>query len=316
MLNHLPFRETIENLLKSLRERSSLTLGHPSGEPFDNLSKSLRERSSLTLGHLSQEPFKNLSTTRRESIVDADLGDNSSSSITDHWWTTFWKPSLPSKVWIFMRRIFHMALPVAAELHRRHIAIDPICPLCRIHPETITHALFFYNKAKEVWRLSSLMLASHYVKIFCCISQSTFLQHNSKSLLFFAGVSSLKEMSNTMDKLLKKPVVVIMFASSYLVDYKSTRAIIQHHESRTITGAAELGVPLGRHPKPKWLALPTGTLKLNTDATFDESKNNCVAWFKNIPFNSGKAYGQKSIYCLEYNDDDDDDMITPYEVTV
>uniref|UniRef100_A0A803QD85 Reverse transcriptase zinc-binding domain-containing protein n=1 Tax=Cannabis sativa TaxID=3483 RepID=A0A803QD85_CANSA len=174
------------------------------------------------------------------------VGDNSSSSITDHWWTTFWKPSLPSKVWIFMRRIFHVALPVAAELHRRHIAIDPICPLCRIHPETITHALFFYNKAKE---------------------------HNSKSLLFFAGVSSLKEMSNTMDKLLKKPVVVIMFASSYLVDYKSTRAIIQHHESRTITGAAELGVPLGRHPKPKWLALPTGTLKLNTDATFDESKN-------------------------------------------
>ncbi|KAF4387488.1 hypothetical protein F8388_011636 [Cannabis sativa] len=77
MQNHLPFRQTVENLLKSLRERSSLTLRHPSGEPFDNLSKSLRERSSLTLGYLSQEPFKHLSTTRRERIIMESTSDAS-----------------------------------------------------------------------------------------------------------------------------------------------------------------------------------------------------------------------------------------------
>uniref|UniRef100_A0A803NJN4 Reverse transcriptase zinc-binding domain-containing protein n=1 Tax=Cannabis sativa TaxID=3483 RepID=A0A803NJN4_CANSA len=46
----------------------------------------------------------------------ADLQDASSTNNFEKWWTKFWKLKLPTKLRIFVWKVFHNALPVAAEL--------------------------------------------------------------------------------------------------------------------------------------------------------------------------------------------------------
>uniref|UniRef100_A0A803QFU0 RNase H type-1 domain-containing protein n=1 Tax=Cannabis sativa TaxID=3483 RepID=A0A803QFU0_CANSA len=81
-----------------------------------------------------------------------ELQDTGSTLTCEHWWTKFWKLKLPSKLRIFVWKVFHNVLPVAAELHRKHIADTPLCPLCKMQQETINHALFLCTRAKEYER--------------------------------------------------------------------------------------------------------------------------------------------------------------------
>ncbi|KAM6571920.1 hypothetical protein CsatA_016000 [Cannabis sativa] len=69
------------------------------------------------------------------------------------------------------------ALPVSSSLHKRCVIDSPWCPLCKIHPETVKHALLDCFRSRKAWKSS--WFVTHYYKykhlnvydFFCSMSQ-------------------------------------------------------------------------------------------------------------------------------------------------
>lgn len=71
-------------------------------------------------------------------------------------WTIIWSSQILKKTKIFIWRVFRRCLLVRAELARRCIVTDPLCPLCGVQDETEVHVLFKCKEVAEVWRRRGL----------------------------------------------------------------------------------------------------------------------------------------------------------------
>uniref|UniRef100_A0A803PH33 Uncharacterized protein n=1 Tax=Cannabis sativa TaxID=3483 RepID=A0A803PH33_CANSA len=206
----------------------------------------------------------------------AEQQDTGSSNTYEHWWSKFWKLQLPSKLRIFVWKVFHNVLPVASELNRRHIAASPYCPLCKLQQETIPHALFLCSRAKEVWRISGLNLN---FKLAASSSAEEFLLYVSEhtSTLEFEQFLTLcwsiwfERNAEFHDKPAKCPTAIKDFALQYITKYQSV------HDKPNVPSpdvAPAAPFPTSTFAAPSvdpWKAPPPGTYKLNTDAAFDKT---------------------------------------------
>lgn len=66
-------------------------------------------------------------------------------------WKKIWNLNVPGAVKTFLWRVCHNSLPTWANLHKREITIDPLCPLCGMYLETIGHVLWSCATATTVW---------------------------------------------------------------------------------------------------------------------------------------------------------------------
>lgn len=82
-----------------------------------------------------------------------DPPDNqSSSSMMQRWWRTFWKLAIPPKVRLFWWRAFHNIIPTGINLCKNHVPSSPWCPLCLKFEDTTSHALLFCPEVREFWK--------------------------------------------------------------------------------------------------------------------------------------------------------------------
>ncbi|KAJ4764982.1 Ribonuclease H-like superfamily protein [Rhynchospora pubera] len=80
---------------------------------------------------------------------------------TSHWKAIWkWKTITP-KVKVFLWRLLHKGLPMAATMHRRIAHFSPICQRCHEENEYEIHCLFFCNSSRQVWFGSMLGLRVH-----------------------------------------------------------------------------------------------------------------------------------------------------------
>uniref|UniRef100_A0A803PXR5 Reverse transcriptase domain-containing protein n=1 Tax=Cannabis sativa TaxID=3483 RepID=A0A803PXR5_CANSA len=215
---------------------------------------------------------------------DADSQDTTapgSSSSSNDWWQNFWSLKLPSKVRIFAWRAFHDALPTAAILHFRHIASDSLCPICKLQPETIPHALLCCKRPKQVWNQWDLLPGLHLSRI---TSMQDFMVHVSSVLsqdlfeLFITVMWCLWSERNAEyhGKKTKLVQIIYDYAVKYLADYRKAQARTssftqQHHT--TTSANIPAATTMTEKPTPKWTAPPPGQLKLNTDAAINMSSS-------------------------------------------
>ncbi|KAM6564495.1 hypothetical protein CsatB_024493 [Cannabis sativa] len=206
----------------------------------------------------------------------AEQQDTGSSNTYEHWWSKFWKLQLPSKLRIFVWKVFHNVLPVASELNRRHIAASPYCPLCKLQQETIPHALFLCSRAKEVWKISNLNLN---FKLAASSSAEEFLLYVSghTSTLEFEQFLTLcwsiwfERNAEFHDKPAKCPTAIKDFALQYIAKYQSVHAK-SNVPCPDVAPAAPFPTSTSAAPSvDPWKAPPQGTYKLNTDAAFDKT---------------------------------------------
>ena len=67
-----------------------------------------------------------------------------------------WSTKTSPKVKLFLWRILSAALPVADQILRRGMSIDPRCQICGEEGESINHVLFNCSVARQVWALSGV----------------------------------------------------------------------------------------------------------------------------------------------------------------
>lgn len=70
-------------------------------------------------------------------------------------WKKIWHMQVPHTVKVFIWRACHNALTTKANLCRRQITEDPLCPTCGIMEETTGHVLRGCPAAQAVWSMCS-----------------------------------------------------------------------------------------------------------------------------------------------------------------
>ncbi|CAL9001637.1 unnamed protein product, partial [Prunus brigantina] len=69
-------------------------------------------------------------------------------------WKKVWVLNIPNKIKFFLWRCVWDFLPCGQTLYNRKIASTPICPICHHRAESVLHAIWSCEAAKEVWRNS------------------------------------------------------------------------------------------------------------------------------------------------------------------
>jgi hypothetical protein len=66
-------------------------------------------------------------------------------------WKTIWGIRGRRVVKIFLWKACRNILPTKEHLFRKHVTTDPLCPICKLFPETIDHILWGCSSARDVW---------------------------------------------------------------------------------------------------------------------------------------------------------------------
>jgi hypothetical protein len=85
-------------------------------------------------------------------------GACSKGSTIEKVWRTIWKIKGPRVVHLFLWKACQNLLPTKANLYRRHINSNPLCPICGMEEETLGHILWSCPLAKDVWAYDSKKL--------------------------------------------------------------------------------------------------------------------------------------------------------------
>ncbi|KAL0285140.1 UNVERIFIED_CONTAM: hypothetical protein Sangu_2792800 [Sesamum angustifolium] len=81
----------------------------------------------------------------------SDYGEKES-----QWWRKVWQARVPNKVKVFVWRACLNALPPGANLNKRMVGLQAVCPFCQDAAEDVLHVLAGSTFARQVWGLALL----------------------------------------------------------------------------------------------------------------------------------------------------------------
>lgn len=76
--------------------------------------------------------------------------------ISKEYYRKLWNLNIPTKVKIIMLRITNDFFPTRANMFKKRLVVDPMCPICGNGTEDPFHIFCFYPVSKKVWELVGL----------------------------------------------------------------------------------------------------------------------------------------------------------------
>ena len=84
-------------------------------------------------------------------LTHQQIGESSHNQSNEKVWKHIWTLNVPPKVRNFLWRACSNILPTRENLHRRKVAVDPLCEFCKKQPETVCHVLWECPFARNTW---------------------------------------------------------------------------------------------------------------------------------------------------------------------
>lgn len=123
----------IHNIFNSIEANSICSLAlSPGGQP-DKLTWLGTSSGVLTV--------RNAYHLEKERVLHAQ-GECSMSADSREFWKKLWHLNIPGVVQHFLWRVCNNLLPTEANLFKRKIVQDPLCPMCGLLPESTGHILW------------------------------------------------------------------------------------------------------------------------------------------------------------------------------
>ncbi|KAK4438865.1 hypothetical protein Salat_0221100 [Sesamum alatum] len=111
--------------------------------------------------HLSKKGFFSVRSpcNLARHMEDSNAVESSQVGRLNHW-DFIWQANLPNHVRNFYKKICKNNVPITANLNKRHVPTEDMCPVCKRNGETMRHAFLECPCAKLMWAISDLPLAS------------------------------------------------------------------------------------------------------------------------------------------------------------
>lgn len=86
---------------------------------------------------------------------DQERGESSSKGAARVFWKNLWALEIPAVLKNFMWKVSLNILPTKENLHRKHAAQDPLCPICYQESESEGHIIWSCQSSQAVWQVCS-----------------------------------------------------------------------------------------------------------------------------------------------------------------
>ncbi|KAL0409007.1 UNVERIFIED_CONTAM: hypothetical protein Sradi_1835100 [Sesamum radiatum] len=186
-----------------------------------------------------------------------NVSDPSSSSESRTTWNFLWNCKVPNKIKIFIWRLCNNALPIAPNLIRRGVEMDPSCPFCQSHTEDLEHIFLNCTFARQVWALSEIPCCSVFNWLGSAQNWIRFLYDNLDEGQFRLGIALMWKLWYERNKLVMENQSPNSL--NVVVGAKSTTIAYQEANSEQ----SSLSRP---NVNPCWMPPALGSLKVNFDA--------------------------------------------------
>ncbi|KAH9685373.1 reverse transcriptase domain-containing protein [Citrus sinensis] len=183
-----------------------------------------------------------------------------SSNSSSRLWKIPWMLDLPEKVKIFMWRALKNILPTAENLWKRKSLQEPICQMCKLQVETVSHVLVECKAARKIWDLAPLPV-------------QPLKDHNQD---FFSAIQEMQSRSSTAEAKLMVVYCWVIWSprNKFIFEGKKSdsrilaakaesvlRAYQRVSKPGNVQGTKDRGID-----QQKWKPPPKNVLKLNVDA--------------------------------------------------
>ncbi|KAM5569208.1 hypothetical protein ABKV19_016627 [Rosa sericea] len=201
---------------------------------------------------------------------------SSSHLVSDKVWKWIWGISSLPKIKLFLWKVVHNFVATKANLHYRHLSGSDLCPLCEAFPETIEHILFTCDWARRAWfahplgyQVSCALITTVDRWILSLINQKASFASNfhfvSTHISFLLWNIWKHRCHCVFNHVNPDPIFVSEKASQLANEFLSTNR-------SSFPGRLH---PTGHLVATTWTCPPSGSFKINTDATWNSQSLKC-----------------------------------------
>jgi ribonuclease HI len=195
--------------------------------------------------------------------MSRDRGESSRNSRTVRVWRKIWKLNVPRAVQNFMWRVCSNTLPTRANLFKKHIITDNLCPICGLFPETVEHIIWECKSAADVWMECKSNIQKLSIQVndgFNFFEQLMDILDDSDLALVstIARRIWLRRNSFLFEGVFLPPGQLFLQSIVAMEDFNSASVSVASARERTLT-----------LPMPRWKKPDEGMIKANWDAALD-----------------------------------------------
>lgn len=180
-------------------------------------------------------------------------------------WKALWALQVPNAEKNFLWRACLEILPTRANLYKRHIVQDPLCPICGREEETRFHILWQCPSTMDVWSMGnkkpqkSVFLGPHFIQVV----EGVFGKCSPDEVREFVGLARriwMRRNEVVHGGLFTHPSVLLKLNNSALTEFQTANVLNAQVPSASVQQQIHWEAPL------------TGWLKANWDAGINRSQ--------------------------------------------
>jgi hypothetical protein len=178
-------------------------------------------------------------------------------------WDKIWRMKVPNVEKHFLWKASHEILPTRANLFRRKIIDDPLCPICGLEEETVFHILWQCSSAMDVWSegVRKFQKSAHGGPNFLQVVEDMFSTCDEEEMRLFVGLARriwLRRNESVHGGVFSSPKEILLKTQGAILEFQAA------HEKKVTPGNNEKLI--------QWVTPPIGWVLVNWDAAIKKEK--------------------------------------------
>lgn len=196
---------------------------------------------------------------------DVHKGESSKPDNGNDVWKACWSLQVTNTVKMFLWRACHNLLPTKANLVRRKVVENALCPICHREEETVVHLLWECASASDIWSGSSITLekSPNAGMDFCHLFASILSRCDATKVALLAVTATriwLRRNDVVHGGLFTHPLQVLREAKQALEDFQGVS-----------DGQGGIARQPSEHIPAIWRPPPVSMIKINWDAALNKN---------------------------------------------